>query len=411
MGLHLFMRELSLFIFLLMLSAFFSGSETAFFSLSKVRLEKFKKKNRKALQIESLKEEPDYLLSSILLGNMFVNICFSSLITVVFIDITANYGAFVSIALSALLVIIFGEIMPKGIAIHAAEKFALFSSYILKIFSKIVRPFCWFIILISRNIFRWIFRRDIKEEDILTEEELKEALELGKDQGFIEEEEEDMIHSILELSDIEASGIMTPRTEVKAIDIEESPDDVYGKLTSIRHSYVPVFKESRDDIVGVLRTKDYFLNKEKDLKDVMRQPFFVPETKNIGDLLKELITRKEKIAIVVDEYGGFSGIVTQEDIQEEIFGEMYDEYEVPRRLITKVDNREYLIEANIPIRDLNYELESEFPEEEDTLGGFILSLIERFPKEKEVISYKNFEFTVEKATKKRIILVRLRTKK
>ena len=220
-----------------------------------------------------------------------------------------------------------------------------------------------------------------------------------------------MIHSILELSDTEASGILTPRTEVKAIDIEESPDEIYNKLINMRHSYVPVFKENRDEIVGVLRTKDYFLNREKDLKDVMRQPFFVPETKNIGDLLRELITRKEKIAVVVDEYGGFSGIVTQEDIQEEVFGEIYDEYEVPRKIITKVNDREYIIEANISIRDLNYELDLELPDEEDTLGGFILSLIERFPKEKEVILYKNLEFTVEKATKKRIIQVRLKTKR
>jgi len=405
------MSNFIIFVALILLSAFFSGSETAFFSLSRVRLEKFKKKNRKALQIEYLKEKPDYLLSSIILGNMFVNISFSSLATVLFVSLSAQYGVFFSIILSSFIILIFGEILPKGIAIHAAERFALFSSYIFRIFHKLVWPFCWLIISASRSMFRAIFKKDTKEEDILTEEELKEALETGKDQGFIDEDEEDMIHSILEFFEIEASQILTPRTEVKAVDIEDSPEHIHKELREIRHSYVPVFKENIDDIVGVLRTKDYFLNREKDLDQLIRPPFFVPETKNIGDLLRELIARKEKIALVVDEYGGLSGLVTQEDIQEEIFGEVYDEYEVPRKVITKVSEKEYLIEADIAVKDLNYELDLELPLEEDTLGGFILSLIERFPKEKEVIKYGSIDFIIEKATKKRIILIRLKHRK
>lgn len=406
------MSNYFIFIALIVLSAFFSGSETAFFSLNQVRLEKFKKKNRKALQIERLKAKPDYLLSSILLGNMSVNIAFSSLIAAMFIKLDYQFGIFFSIVTSSLVILIFGEILPKGFAIHTAERFALLSSYILKIFHKIVWPLCWLLISVSRFLFRLVFRRETKEEDILTEEELKEALDVGKVQGFIDTQEKDMIHSILAFSDIEASQILTPRTEVKAVDIESPCEHIDKELKGIKHSYVPVFREDIDEIVGVLRTKDFFLNRGQDIKSLIRPPFFIPETKNIGDLLRELIARGEKIALVVDEYGGFSGVVTLEDIQEEIFGEFYDEYEVPKKNIKKVKDKEFLVEADISLKDLNYQLNLELPQEEqDSLGGFILSLIERFPKEAEVIKYKNLEFIVERATKKRILRLKIKIKK
>jgi putative hemolysin len=256
-----------------------------------------------------------------------------------------------------------------------------------------------------------IFKREAKDEDIFTEEELKEALEVGKTQGFIDEDEKDMIHSILEFSDKEASQIMTPRTDVKAIDIDSSPDEIEQQLKEIKHSYVPVFRESIDDIVGVLRTKDYFLNKDKKFGQILKAPFFVPETKNISSLLKELVAKGFKVSLIVDEYGGFSGIVTQEDIQEEVFGEVYDEYEVPKKMIEKVSPKEFVVDAGIAISDLNYELELSLPEEEDTLGGFILSIIERFPHEKEEVRFKSLRFIIEKATKKRILQVRIKVKR
>ena len=204
---------------------------------------------------------------------------------------------------------------------------------------------------------------------------------------------------------------MTPRTDVKAINIDSPPDAIEHQLKEIKHSYVPVFRGSRDDIVGVLRTKDYFLNKDKKLGEILRAPYFVPETKNISNLLKELVANGFKMALIVDEYGGFSGIVTQEDVQEEVFGEVYDEYEVPETKIEKVGPHEFLVDADLAISDLNYELELSLPEEEDTLGGFILSIIERFPQEKEEVSFKNLHFIIEKATKKRILRVRIKVKR
>ncbi len=400
-----------LFLILLAFSGFFSGSETAFFSLGKVRLEKFKKRNRKALAIESLKERPDYLLSTILIGNMFVNIALSSLITAHIISFGTDYGIFLSIIASSLLILVFGEILPKGLALSVAEKFALFSSYILRPFLKLVYPFSFLIIFVSHKIFKLLFRREVKEEDVLTEEELKEALEIGRSQGFIDEEEQDMIHSILDFAEVQASEIMTPRVDMQGIAIKGKPKETTRILKEIKHSYVPVFKENIDNVEGVLRTKDYFLSQKKDLPNIMRQPFFIPETKNISDLLKELIKRKEKMAVVIDEYGGVSGVVTLEDIQEEIFGELYDEYEVPLEDIIELSKNEFKINPRLSVKDLNYELNLEIPEEEDTVGGFVLSCFERFPNSGEKISYKNIDFIVDKATKKKILSLKVKIKR
>lgn len=258
---------------------------------------------------------------------------------------------------------------------------------------------------------RLVFRRDIRKEDVLTEEELKEALEIGKAQSFIDEEEQDMIHSILEFSEVRASEIMTPRVDVKAIDAEDNLKEIENHLKEIRHSYVPVYKESIDNLMGIVRTKDYFLKKSKKIQDVVRQPIFVPETKLISDLLKEMVPQREKMALVMDEYGGLSGLVTLEDIQEEIFGEIYDEYEVPFESIKKINKHEFLVNPRIPIKDLNYELNLNIPEEEDNLSGFLLNLTKYFPKQGEELSFGELKFTIEKATRKKILLIKLNIKK
>ncbi|RKY28106.1 MAG: hypothetical protein DRP61_02670 [Candidatus Omnitrophota bacterium] len=400
------MIDFLILLFLIALSFFFSGSETAFFSLNKVRLEKFKKRNRKALGVESLKSEPDFLLSTILMGNMIVNIALSSLIAKLFIKISPSWGGVISVFSAAGIILILGEILPKGIAINTPEKFSLTTLFPLKIFYILFRPFCWIFISFSKLFLRWI-PQEVEKAQLLDEEELKTALELGRLAGIIAKEEKDMIHLVLEFAEKEAGQILTPRTEVKALDIDTPPEEVEDFLKEVKHSYLPVYKGSIDNIVGVLRTKDYFLGKEKDIRSLIREAFFVPESKKIDDLLRELIKREEKMALVIDEYGGFSGIVTLEDIQEEIFGEIYDEYEVPENKIEKIKDKEFLVSPDVSIKELNYKLELDLPEEKVNLGRFILSLIERFPQEKEKIFYKDLEFIVEKATKKKLITLRV----
>jgi len=396
---------------LVLLSAFFSGSETAFFSLGKVRLEKFKKKNRKALRIEALKDKPDYLLSSILLGNMFVNIALSSIVTVILINRFPEFGAILSVIVSSVIILIFGEILPKSIAIHTAERFALFSSYIMSVYSKLSRPICRLMLFISRQIFKRLFGNFQLKEDTLTEEELKEALKAGRAEGFIDLEEESMIHSVLDFADTKVSEIMTPRVDIKAVDIDSLPGDIEEEIKEIRHSYVLVFREKIDEIIGVLKTKEYFLSEDKNISLMLKQPLFIPETKRISSLLRDLTSKKEKISLVVDEYGGLSGLVTLEDIQEEIFGEIYDEYENPSEPVKRISEKEFLVSAKTAVKDLNSQMDLTLPEEEDSLGGFILSLIEHLPKEGEVVTYRDLEFVIVRATRRKIVKVLLKIKK
>lgn len=394
-------------VILLFSSAFFSGSETAFFSLHKVKLEKLKKKTRLALRVERFKNKPANLLSLILMGNALVNIALASYLARKSFIFLGAKGTLVSIFFTSAIIILLGEIFPKIFALYYAEPFSLYASYPLSIFEKIFFPVSWVLSSFSNMLLK-IFGVQISASDgALSEEEFKVALSLSRERGFIKKDEEEMIHSVLLFTDTKAKEIMTPRTDVKAIDLTEDLKDLEERLKEFKHSSLPVYKETIDNIVGVLKTKDYFLNKDKPLEDLLREPFFVPESEKIDDILREFLKKKEKVAVVVDEYGGFSGLLTLEDIQEEIFGELYDEYEVPQKKIEKVSENEYLLEASILISDLNYELGLNLPEREETLAGFILSYLERFPRDKEKIVWGDFEFIIENSTRKRILQVRL----
>lgn len=403
------MLTILLVLFLLALSAFFSSSETAFFSLNTLRLEKLKKRDRSALRIELLKDKPDQLLATILLGNMFVNIFLSSLSAVIFVKYFGPQGIVYSVIITTVMLLLFGEILPKTIAYYSAERLALIVAPIMDILNSIFYPLSSIVIHISRSMFKILFKKTLTSEieEVMTEEELKMALEQSVRQGVIEEDIEDMIQSVLAFSDIEAQSVMTPRPDVSRLNIDEDLDKIEGFLRSFKHSYIPVFEKNIDNIIGVLRTKDYFLGKGK-IKDILLEPYFIPESKKIDDLMRELLVRKQKIAIVVDEHGGFSGIVTQEDIQEEIFGEIYDEYESAQKAIVKLGSVEFLVAASTSVADINRELELNLPNEDSNLAGLILDRLERFPHKGESFAFDGVQFCVESCTKRRILKVNLK---
>ena len=201
---------------------------------------------------------------------------------------------------------------------------------------------------------------------------------------------------------------MTPRIDVKAIDMEDSQQEVLKTLKKERHSKFPVYEESMDNVKGILYSKEVFLNPDKNFKDYLREPIFVPESKKIDDILTVFIKHNERIAVVLDEYGGTAGIVTFEDIVEEIFGEIYDEYESSQELIEKLDTLTYRVFGKTSIKTINLELEAHFPEEEDTIAGFLLSKLERIPHAGETFSFLGYEFTIERASRKRLLSIRIK---
>ncbi len=392
---------------LLLFSAFFSASETALFSLTKLKIEKLKKRHRSARLVETLKKTPNHLLSTILIGNMFANVIFSSLMTYLAFEIWGDIGLTVAVISTSILLLIPGEILPKTYALYTAEKLSLVLVYPIYILMRVASPLAKGIIFISDTLFRFFFRRQPLRDDILTEEELKVVLETGKTDGVLEQEEKDMIYSTLEFRTTQVKEIMTPRIDMKALEITKSPEEIKRFLCEVKHTCVPVYENTVDNIVGTLQTKDFFLEK-KPVRELLKSPLFVPENKKLITLFSEFYQKKEKIAIVIDEYGGTAGMVTLEDAQEEIFGEIYDEFEQTQESIKLINEKEYQVLGTTLIADINYQLGTTIPEETDTIAGFLLTLLDHFPKTNETAVYKNLELSVGKFTNRRIITVILR---
>jgi len=389
---------------LIVFSAFFSASETAIFSLSATRLRRMQTKGMRVRKLKHLLKRPSFLLSTIVFGNMLVNIGLASFSTILFVNIFAQKGIFISIIFSGSIILFFGEIFPKTLSIYLAEGISLFSAPILEVISNIFYPVILYLQKLSEAIAN-IFLRKSKKPGLFTEDELKTAILLGKKEGAITEAEEELISYVLKFKDTQASQIITPRIDVKAIDIEDSQDEVIKSLKEERHSKFPVYEESMDNVKGILYSKDAFLSPDKDFKSVLREAIFVPESKKIDDILEMFIRKNERIAIVLDEYGGTAGIVTFEDIIEEIFGEIYDEYELTQELVEKITDNQYRLFGKVSIKTVNIELDSSIPEDEDTIAGFLLSQLERIPRPGESFEFFGYQFIIERASRKRLISI------
>jgi putative hemolysin len=383
-------------------SAFFSAAETAIFSLRGASFRKLKEKYPSAKRLNRIFKKPSFFLSTIVFSNMLVNVGIASIITYTFVVWLGEKGVLLSIVCSGLLILFLGEVLPKTVAIYTHEKLSLLAAPVLIFIERMLYPFLQLIQKVVDSLSRRFLSRERKR---LTEEELKEALLLGKKGGHITEAEEEMISYILEFKDTWVSEIMTPRVDIHGIDITSGQQEVEDLLRDIRHSRFPIYIDSLDNIVGVVYAKDIFLNRQTFWKEFIREPVFVPESKKIDDLLKTFLSSGERIAVVLDEYGGTAGLLTLEDIKEEIFGEIYDEFESPHTLIEKVGDKQWRAYGKVTIKALNIELDVNFPEETDTLAGFILSRLEKIPRQGEKIQYNGITLTVERATAKRIISV------
>ncbi len=394
--------QIFLLIILLFFSGFFSSAETALFSITTTKARYLSKSNNTFDQlISKMKHNPHKLLSTILIGNNIINVGASALATSLAMEMFPNHAIGIATGIMSLLILVFGEVFPKSLATRNYLFIARISIY----------PVYWLSILLCPAIFLLNFipkiTGNIKKTPAATEEELMSFIEVVEEEGEIREEEKEFIHNIFEFDDINASEIMTPRADMFYINIDNKPD--LKKIVLSGFTRIPIIKKNIDNVVGILNIKDLFLqsfNKTEDLNisEIMTKPYFIPENKKINTLLHQFKVRKNHMAIVVDEYGGTAGIITLEDVIEEIVGEISDETDKEEPHITQLTENEWVVLGKSDIEEINKTILMNIPEssEYDTFSGYILDKIGKIPKEKEEIDTKSFIIKVKTMDRNRI---------
>ena len=382
------------FIFLIMLSAFFSGTETAYFNIKTHR-------DDVPSKLKDLLDNPRRLLVSILTGNTIVNVGIGSLAAIITYRISPDNQnlMLLQVIVVSIVLIIFGEILPKTIAMRSSSQFANIVYYPLRVFMILLHP----ITLILNGINKFVLKLIPKEEKSFdTEEELEILAELGEEKGSLEEEESDMIRSIIKFDDKTVREVMTPRVDILSLPSDASIDDAMDLIAKKQFSKIPLYRENIDEITGIIYAKDlvpYLIGSRPNVKlqSISRNVYFVPEQKPIDDLLNDFKEKKISLAIVVDEWGGTSGMVTLEDIVEEVMGEIRDPYDLEKSPVSQINNENFIVDGKISIYDLEEEIEGmSFPEDRDydTLGGLILDNLEDIPKQGESIVHDEWMIKV-----------------
>jgi len=389
---------------LFLIADFFAAAETALFSLSRVERKRVEQKHPWfSVWVKDHLNHPRRTLITILIGNLVVHILATSLVTLMALRYWGPGGVGFAVAIFTLLLIIFGEIIPKAFAVRYNDTLSMILSIPLKLFSILIFPIRWFIFIIADWMLKFIVARK-EVTDHISEDELKAMVKIGEEDGILDRQERRMIQKLFELGERPVKDIMTPRIDVKALDVEDRHQEQMAMLHKHHFSHFPVFHESIDNILGVISAQEYMLHRDRDLRDLMKQPLFVPETKLIDDLLTEFKGKKQNYAVCVDEYGGTAGIVTLEDILEEIFGEFYDEYAKVENPIRPFGHHEYLVEAKVSIADFNEYFSTRLEADEaSTLGGFILEKLGEVPPKGKVISTSDCEIRVQEVIRKRRI--------
>ena len=402
-----------LFIICIALSAFFSSSEIALISLTRAKVRTLLNEGRKGSEsLATLKETPNRFLISILVGNNIVNVAAAAIATAVTISIFGDIGVGIATFVVVILLLFFGEIGPKVYATRNSEKLALSVATPILYLTRILSPLIWGIEKITGKF----GAPSAIGEPSVTEEEIKEWIEVGKEEGTIEQEEREMLYSVLEFGDTNAREIMTPRVDVALIEDTRTLDEAMQVFNETGFSRLPVYHDSVDNIIGILNIKDVFsavfsMKKDIPIRELMYDPYFVPETKKIDDLLKELQLRKVQIAIVLDEYGSFIGILTVEDILEELVGDILDEFDREEPEIQKIGEGIFLVDAKLWVEDLNEELDIDLPVHEsyETIGGLLIERLGHIPHPGETVHLADTHVTlvVMQMLSRRIVKVKL----
>lgn len=401
------MHQILTLILLIILSGFFSSAETALFSISRTKARHLAKKEGKIfVLIKRMKDDPHRLLSTILIGNNLVNIAAASLATKMSLSYKTisyfpDYAVAIATGVMTLLILVFGEVFPKSLATRNNILIARLVIYPIYWLSKLFKPMIYLLNFIPR------LAGKIKGTPKVTEEELITFIESVEEEGEIKGEERDLIHNIFEFDDTSASEIMTPRADMFVIAADEKVD--LKKIMATGYTRIPVIENNIDNIVGIVNIKDLFMhqansNTEVDIRKIMRKPYFVPENKKLDKLLQQFKKRKDHMAVVVDEYGGVSGLITLEDALEEIVGEITDETDKEEPNVVKLKKREWLVLGKSDIDEVNATVGMNIPDSNDygTFSGYILNRIGKIPEEKEEISIDPFIIIVEEKEGNRI---------
>ncbi len=389
--------SLAIIIICTIMSAYFSATETAFSSLNRIRVKNMAEKgNKRAQLVLNLTEQYDAMLSTILIGNNIVNILSASLATLLFVQLLGDeeVGTTVSTAVTTIVVLIFGEISPKSIAKESPEKFAMFSAPILKVLMTILTPFN-FIFGLWKKLLSTIFKSD--EDRSITEEELLTIVEEAEQEGGIDEQESTLIRSAIEFAELEAGDIITPRIDITGIEEDATKEEIAKVFAESGYSRIPVYQENLDHIIGVIYQKDfhnYVFHTDKEISSIIRPVHFVSKNKNIDELLKELQKKKSHIAVVVDEYGGTAGIVTLEDIIEELVGEIWDEHDEVTQEIIKQSDTEYTILGSADIEEVLELFDIKEEQEVLTVSGWVMEQLQKIPDEGDSFTYQNLQVRV-----------------
>ena len=403
-------QELVGLVTLLLLSAFFSSSETAFLSSKRIRIRHLAEEgDKRAKIVQKMMKEPENVVSAIVIGNNIVNVAASAVATSVAISLFGNEGLGIAIGIMTFLILVVGEITPKGFAVKNAERLTLSFARPLFIVTRVLSPVATALNSIASIISRLI-GGNIDKPPFLEGEEFKTFLTMAHEEGSLEEEERERLRNVYEFSDIIAREVMTPRTDMVGVDVTASLEEVRDIIVQTGFSRIPVYKENVDHIVGILYAKDllqYLPGNDYTLGDIIRDPYPIPDTKKVDELLEEMQKRKVHLAIVVDEWGGTAGIVTIEDLIEEIVGEIFDEYDVTKIPIRRMDEDTVLFSGGVTIEEVNHVLAVNIPENGfETIGGFMLDQFGHLPKEGEKISFNGVDFIVFKTDGVRIMTVK-----
>ncbi|WP_416176384.1 HlyC/CorC family transporter [Clostridium sp.] len=402
-------------ILLIVLSSFFSMSETALMSINKIKLKHMvDKKVPKSKLVESLIEDPNKLLGAILIGNNIVNIAASSLATVIATKIFKNSGIAISTGIMTILVLIFGEITPKSIAKQKSEQVSLMVTKPIKFTVIIFRPFVYIFTNISRVFIKLFGADPDATEPFITEEELKTMVDVSEESGVLENIEKEMIFNIFDFADLQIKDVMVQRVDISAIDSEATYDEVMDEIKSKQFSRIPVYSETIDNIIGIINVKDFVMveniREDFSIDKYMREAYYTFEFKKIIEVFKEMKKTRNHIAIVLDEYGGTVGLVTIEDLLEEIVGEIEDEYDTENNSIKFIKDNEYIVDGSTRIHDIAELLNVNIDLEEfDSVGGLMIGKLGRIPEEKEKTEINNITFIAEEVEKNRIKKIRLIT--